>query len=1012
MKFTRLHIVFTCLAIILCCFIQNNTTFSQVAGSSKGKDFWLTFMPNVHRGVGATPGTQEEAERKTDSLYIFIASEIPTKGSIVYRDINRREFTRSFTINNPNEIYTFSVLWENFELQGFNTSNQLLANGGQTEKIAAQYFHITSEQDITVYALNQAWTTSDAFLVLPRPALERDYMIMSYPTDNVLDDRRGGLSAGTTPSQCAIIAVEDNTRITIDPSAPLLLSGLNPSPIVLNKGDVYLIQALPSLSKDYDLTGTSINSSKPIAVFAGHQRARIPWEASDQLNSRDCLVEQMVPTANFGKSAFLTPYPLPSGASPIGWDVYRVLAALDSTAIYVDSIKVATLNQGQYFTGVLSRAAEIYSNKPFMVAQYKKTSSTSNTGLANSDPFMMIIPPFEQFLTNYRFISAQAVQLNGDGRPSKVYNYQYVNVVAPQNAINSIVLDGTLIPSTSFSRISKTNFYYATLNISDGVHSISATEPIGIYVYGYGPANSYGYIGGMSFTLFDFHSPSYNSRRECSFIKGMVFDTLAGDSRIASVVNIADSQINTSVSIAPFTKYADSVSFDASLIDSFKDGYFVIAAQDSAGYNSIKKFAIPGFTVRLAGNGIPLIIDQEIPVKKSFCFPITLINEGNFSQTISSADFLGLDKNFTISGTSFPINLQSGGTKEILICYKADSAGDYTQTLSIGDTCRSRTIADITFRAKADTKPPVIISSAADCGLPAIITIKDDGITDSGLEFVGFIDSLTENCDYTIKENGSSSIVSINVKDPYQDANYTLMVKDSIGNISIISDTIPGLTISISLKNGTLVNELNYDTTLLGNTICDTIIILNYGRYGINFPSLFMMNNIAFSIPPEQLPIRLSPLTETRIAVCYHPIEAISALDTIDRDTLAFYYSCASKFLPLSGKGISIQSENTSQCDIQLKFNIAKLPGLMSLPNPHPIIDISKVDFGILTAGKTVLQIRSVFNNTHPIVLANGVMESGHYQASFSSQDLHPGIYLLELLSADGYFHMPIIINP
>ncbi len=427
-------------------------------------------MPNVHRGVGAPPGTEEEAERKTDSLYIFIASEIPTKGSIVYRDINRREFTRSFTINNPNEIYTFSVLWENFELQGFNTSNQLLANGGQTEKIAAQYFHITSEQDITVYALNQAWTTSDAFLVLPRPALERDYMIMSYPTDNVLDDRRGGLSAGTTPSQCAIIAVEDNTRITIDPSAPLLLSGLNPSPIVLNKGDVYLIQALPSLSKDYDLTGTSINSSKPIAVFAGHQRARIPWEASDQLNSRDCLVEQMVATANFGKSAFLTPYPLPAGASPIGWDVYRVLAALDSTAIFVDSIKVATLNQGQYFTGVLSRAAEIYSNKPFMVAQYKKTSSTSNTGLANSDPFMMIIPPFEQFLTNYRFISAQAVQLNGDGRPSKVYNYQYVNVVAPQNAISSVVLDGTLIPSTSFSRIAKTNFYYATINISDGVH--------------------------------------------------------------------------------------------------------------------------------------------------------------------------------------------------------------------------------------------------------------------------------------------------------------------------------------------------------------------------------------------------------------------------------------------------------------------------------------------------------------------------------------------------------------
>ena len=99
-----------------------------------------------------------------------------------------------------------------------------------------------------------------------------------------------------------------------------------------------------------------------------------------------------------------------------------------------------------------------------------------------------------------------------------------------------------------------------------------------------------------------------------------------------------------------------------------------------------------------------------------------LLNFSSFNGNFN--DFLGLDKNFTISGTSFPINLQSGGTKEILICYKADSAGDYKQTLSIGDTCRSRTIADITFRAKADTKPPVIISSAADCGLPAIITIN------------------------------------------------------------------------------------------------------------------------------------------------------------------------------------------------------------------------------------------------------------------------------------------------
>ena len=393
-------------------FLEVCPILAQGGGNSKGKEFWLTFIPNIHRGVGSIPGSPADLERRSDSLYIFIAAEVPTTGRITYRDIFNRQYIRNFTISNPTQIYSFSVMWDGFELVGVNNSNELLPDGGQTEKIAAQSFKVETDNDVMVYALNQAWTTSDAFLVLPRPALERDYYVMSYPSDNIIDDRTGRLSIGSTPSQCAIVAVEDNTRITIAPTAPMLFGGRNPTPIVLNKGDVYLVQSLPSISINYDLTGTNISSDKPIAVFAGHQRARIPQDGGFDLNSRDCLVEQMVPTTNYGKSAFLTPYPLPQDASTVGWDVYRVLAAMDSTVIYVDSNRVATLNAGQFFSGRLTRAAEMYSDKPFMVAQYKKTSSTGNTGLANSDPFMMMIPPYEQFLPSYRFISAQAVQLN------------------------------------------------------------------------------------------------------------------------------------------------------------------------------------------------------------------------------------------------------------------------------------------------------------------------------------------------------------------------------------------------------------------------------------------------------------------------------------------------------------------------------------------------------------------------------------------------------------------------
>ncbi len=69
-----------------------------------------------------------------------------------------------------------------------------------------------------------------------------------------------------------------------------------------------------------DLTGTKINSSQPIAVFSGHQRATIP-NPSD-LVSRDHLVEELPPIPTWGGSAFVTPYPLAKDASQSDFDEY------------------------------------------------------------------------------------------------------------------------------------------------------------------------------------------------------------------------------------------------------------------------------------------------------------------------------------------------------------------------------------------------------------------------------------------------------------------------------------------------------------------------------------------------------------------------------------------------------------------------------------------------------------------------------------------------------------------
>lgn len=990
-------------------FLEVCPILAQDGGNSKGKEFWLTFIPNIHRGVGSIPGSPADLERRSDSLYIFIAAEVPTTGKITYRDIFNRQYIRSFTISNPAQIYSFSVMWDGFELVGVNNSNELLPNGGQTEKIAAQSFKVETDNDVMVYALNQAWTTSDAFLVLPRPALERDYYVMSYPSDNIIDDRTGRLSIGSTPSQCAIVAVEDNTRITIAPTAPMLFGGRNPTPIVLNKGDVYLVQSLPSTSINYDLTGTNISSDKPIAVFAGHQRARIPQDGGFDLNSRDCLVEQMVPTTNYGKSAFLTPYPLPQDASPVGWDVYRVLAAMDNTVIYVDSNRVATLNAGQFFTGRLTRAAEMYSDKPFMVAQYKKTSSTGNTGLANSDPFMMMIPPYEQFLSSYRFISAQAVQLNSNFERVKVYNYQYVNIVAPQTVIDKVTLDGAAVPANQFTRIGSSRFYYATIRITDGVHTVSAPEPIGIYVYGYGPANSYGYIGGMSFTLFDFRPPTVISEQDCNTIRGMVFDSSATDSRIKSIE--IESQNNVQINIGDVSGYPDSVAFDATIIDPYSDASFVLIARDSAEYSTRKQFDLPGFTVLVEGGTVPFSIRKDGPIKKEFCFPVTLSNTGKFPQVI---DRITIENAGSVSvrlTSTLPITIQPGKTIDITICAIGDSIGENAARIILENDCASRHVVDLFVTANADITPPVITTVKSDCGIPVIFYISDETLIDSGLDSISVDQDGTINCAIDIKQNGDRATVSVSIIDQFQDAKYTIIVTDKAGNRRVLSDSVSGLTIKIRDLENNEISVVDFDSTALGITKCDTIMIENTGRFTIIIPHVFMSRNLAFSIPVSQMPLTLEPGEKSALAICYHPLIASNDIDTMERDTAGIYFGCSEKLIPLSGIGVKILGIAGTNCDVILRSEIVTVPGLIAGPYPHPLQDQGNIDIGINVSGQVSVKMRNAFNPMETIILHNGFMMYGSYTISFSTEKMSSGLWTMEIMIPEGIQTIPILIT-
>ncbi len=326
--------------------------------------------------------------------------------------------------------------------------------------------HVTATTEVTVYVMNAQQFTTDAFLAFPVDAIGKEYYVMAYNRDVDF----------SIPTQSTIVATQNNTTITITSS--ITDGGFTvgvPTNIVLEQGQVYQLR---SLVFGADYTGTKITSDKPISVFGGAQCTNI----SGSLRSCDYLVEQMPALNSWGKSFITVPL-----ATRLQGDVFRFMAQTNGTDVSVNGSVVANLNAGQFFETILSSSSynRITANQPILVGQYSRSTQADNV---TSDPFFALVPPDEQFLNSY-IISA--------GTPNIPTNF--VNITSPNSNIANVLIDGLPVNPASWVPVAGTSFSGAIVPISVGVHSITSTLPIGALVYGFGFADSYGYLGGQSF---------------------------------------------------------------------------------------------------------------------------------------------------------------------------------------------------------------------------------------------------------------------------------------------------------------------------------------------------------------------------------------------------------------------------------------------------------------------------------------------------------------------------------
>ena len=422
----------TAFSIFLFAFLLGFTlnSHSQSQGS-KGTEFWLTF-PGNYNEFGALPTTAS----------FFITSEVSTTGVV---SIPGQGFSMPFnvvagtvtTITLPNSVF-------------LTTSGLILNNGIQ----------VTALADVTVYGLNRQQYTTDAYLALPKDVLGTEYINLGY--------------SAVLASQLGIVATENNTTLTITPAVTTdgHLAGI-PFNVVLNQGQTYFLK-----NQLNDLSGSIITSDKPVAVFGGNDCANIPVNYS----ACDHLVEQLPPTSSWGKNFVTVPL-----KTRLFGDTFRFIASTNGTSISVNGSVVANLNRGQFFETILSLRSQIISSEPILVAQYSNGSSFDGV---TSDPFMMLITPYEQFLNSYTITT-----------PATGFAQNFVNVVAPAAAVGNVRLDGVVIDPALFLPIGSSGFSGAQVNLSLGSHTLNGTTlPFGVFVYGFDSYDSYGYPGGQSFS--------------------------------------------------------------------------------------------------------------------------------------------------------------------------------------------------------------------------------------------------------------------------------------------------------------------------------------------------------------------------------------------------------------------------------------------------------------------------------------------------------------------------------
>ena len=400
---------------------------------SYGKDFYLGFMKNL--------------DGNSNKLYLMITTTSESSVSVTIETSHRNQQVSIRSASPARVLLT-------------HASEGPVSSSDYANRNKGIHVYTKGEADISVLVMNIVFGRSAGeYLAYPYLDLEQEKYV--YYTINT----NSSSSDSTLHSEVLIVANDNNTQVTITPTQPVVLphdTQSNSPNTTVSAGvrrTVTLHQRQTLLFNSVeDLTGTKIESDKPLTVISGHECGNIPF------NVRNCehLAVQVPPTITWGKNFLLIPF----ATGQHGSQVYKAVLSENTATnrlLLTCNNHTSSVEFPYEFEIATDSFCFLTSSKAVFLTQWSRDGSTVSP-----------VVPISQYFNRVSFDSLPLY--------SFFFYYNYISIAVPAENYTSgrnVLLDGTVI-SCTWKRIyniyNRIVGYGCTVRIRSGSHIISTSS--------------------------------------------------------------------------------------------------------------------------------------------------------------------------------------------------------------------------------------------------------------------------------------------------------------------------------------------------------------------------------------------------------------------------------------------------------------------------------------------------------------------------------------------------------